>query len=141
MRRHRALDGYRLARIRKAHLFGPYEQVDAIAGSDSGEWFCWNGYPGCAQRDDGLAVAPVQASAQHVYIANEGRDKPVGRAAVDLVRATNLANASLEHDGDPIRQTQGFALIVGHEDRGHAELALNLLDLDLHRCAQISVER
>jgi hypothetical protein len=30
---------------------------------------------------------------------------------------------------------------VGHEDGGHAELALNLLELDLHRRAQIPIER
>ena len=78
---------------------------------------------------------------QHIYIANEGRDKPVGRAAVDLIWGADLANATLEHDGDPIRQAQGFALIVGYEDRGHAELALDLLDFNLHRRAQISVER
>ena len=136
-----AFNGDRLACICKAQLFGPYEQVDAIAGLHSGERLSWNGYPCCAERDDGLAVDPVKASAQHIYIANEGRDKPVGGAAVDFVRRTDLANATLEHDGDPIRQAQGFALIVGYEDRGNAELALDLLDFNLHRCAQIPVER
>src|SRR5437016_14493142 len=30
---------------------------------------------------------------------------------------------------------------MGDEDGGHAELALNLLELDLHRSAQVPVER
>ena len=93
----RALDGDRFACSCKAQLFGPYEQVDAIAGLHSGERLSWNGYLCCAKRNDGLAVDPVKASAQHIYIANEGRNKSVGGAAVDFVRATDLANASLEH--------------------------------------------
>ena len=102
MRSYRTLDGDRLACPRKAQLLGPYEQVDATAGLNSRERLSWDGYLYCTQRYDGLAVDPVKASAQHVYIADERRDKPIGRAAIDFIRATDLANAALEHHGDPI---------------------------------------
>ena len=48
VRCHRALDGDRLACIRKSQLFGPYEDVNAIAGAGPGEWLSGNGYPCCA---------------------------------------------------------------------------------------------
>src|SRR5262245_37221217 len=102
MRCHRARNGDRLPAIYKAQLFGSYKQIDVIAGLHSGEWLAWHNYACRAQPDDGLAVDPIKASAQHIYIANEGRDKAVGGAAVDFVGAPDLANASFVHDGDPI---------------------------------------
>jgi hypothetical protein len=50
-------------------------------------------------------------------------------------------DAALLDHGNAVGQAQRLALIVGHEDRGHGKLAHDLLELDLHGTAQISVER
>src|SRR5204862_1904992 len=71
----------------------------------------------------------------------EGRDEAIERMTIDLVWGVELTYAAVGHHGDAVGQAQRLALVVGHEDGGHAELALNLLELDLHRRAQIPIER
>ena len=78
---------------------------------------------------------------QHVDVADERRDETVDGPAIDLVRRAELADAALRKHGDPVGQAERLALVVGDEDGGHAELALDFLDLDLHRRAQVPVER
>ena len=63
------------------------------------------------------------------------------RPAIDLLGRIDLADAALRHHGEPVGQAQRLALVMGHEHGGDAELALDLLHLDLHRGAQILVER
>ena len=43
--------------------------------------------------------------------------------------------------GDAVAHRQRLALVVRHVDEGHAELAVQLLELDLHVLAQLLVER
>ncbi len=45
------------------------------------------------------------------------------------------------HDGDAIRHRHRLLLVVGDEDEGDADLALDALQLDLHLLAQLEVER
>ena len=78
---------------------------------------------------------------QHVDVADERRDEAIDRPAIDFVRSAELADAALRKHGDPVGQAERLALVVGDEDGRHAELALNLLDLDLHRRSQVPVER
>ena len=60
--------------------------------------------------------------------------------AIDFVRTAQLADAALRKDGNPVRQAERLALVVSDEDGRHPELALNLLDLDLHGRPQVPVE-
>jgi hypothetical protein len=46
-----------------------------------------------------------------------------------LVRASNLLQLPLIEDGDPIRQLQGFVLIVGDEDRGLSDALVDVAQL------------
>src|SRR4029077_16439573 len=71
----------------------------------------------------------------------EGGDEAIERMTVDLVGDVELAYAAVGNHCDAVGQAQRLALVVGHKDRGDAELALNLLELDLHRRAQVSIER
>ena len=57
------------------------------------------------------------------------------RAAVDLQR---LAPG---HHGDAVGQGERLLLVVGDEDEGDADAALDLAQLDLHLLAQLLVER
>src|SRR5262249_34050028 len=93
------------------------------------------------ERDRGeRSVDALEARAQHVDVADERRDETVDRLAVDLVRGAKLADAALRHHGDPVRQAERLALVVRDENGRHAKLALNLLELDLHRGAQVPIE-
>ncbi len=70
----------------------------------------------------------------------EATKRSAGRP-IELLGRVDLADPAAGHHRDTIRQRQRLALVVGDEDGGDAELALDLLDLDLHRGAQILVER
>ena len=59
---------------------------------------------------------------------------------VDLDRRADLLDAALVEHGDAIGHRQCLVLIVGDEDEGDADLALDLLELDLHLLAQFQVE-
>src|SRR5262249_51910601 len=118
------------------------EQVDH--GTDGGalQRAARHRHPRRAKGDrSDRSLDTLEARAQHVDIADEGRDETVNRAAIDLVRVAELADAAFRDHGNPVRQAQRLALVVRDEDGRHAELALNFLELDLHRGAQVPIER
>jgi len=78
---------------------------------------------------------------QEIGHADEIGDEGIGRPAVDLDRRGGLENAPFRHDHDQIGHGHGFALVVGDHDGGDAELLLELFQLDLHRLAELGVER
>ena len=57
------------------------------------------------------------------------------------MRAADLDDLALVEDGDAVGERQRLLLVVGDEDGGDADLALDLLQLDLHLLAQALVER
>ena len=65
----------------------------------------------------------------------------VAGAHVELARGVDLLDAALVEDGDAVGHRQRLVLVVGDEDEGDAELALQLLQLALHLLAQLQVER
>src|SRR5689334_16745695 len=46
---------------------------------------------------------------------------------IDVARRADLNDLAVVHDGDLVRQSERFGLIVSHIDRSHAELSLNSL--------------
>ena len=60
---------------------------------------------------------------------------------VDLGRRADLLDAALVEHRDAVAHRQRLLLVVGDEDEGDADLALHLLQLDLHLLAQLEVER
>ena len=63
------------------------------------------------------------------------------RPLVDLLRRADLDDAAMVEHGDAVGHRQRFALIVGDEDKGEAERALQALQLALHLLAQLEIER
>ena len=95
-----------------------------------------------AQRDHGFRPCDTEElAAQTIGVADKGGDETVAWPAIDFLRRAELADAPLRHHRQPVGKAQGLALVVGDEDRRDAELALDFAQLDLHRGAQILVER
>ena len=78
---------------------------------------------------------------EHVGGADEVGDEPVDRVLVDVARLADLLDAAVVEDREPVAQRQGLVLVVGDDDEGDADLALNRLELHLHLLAQLEVER
>ena len=76
-----------------------------------------------------------------VALAHEVGDEIVGRALVDLRRRGDLLDGALVHHRDAVGEHQRLLLVVGDEDGGEAEPALQAADLELHGLAQLAVER
>ena len=57
------------------------------------------------------------------------------------MRKPDLLQASLVHDGDAVRHDQRLLLVVGNEQRGQPETALQAAHLQLHLLPQLAVER
>ena len=70
-------------------------------------------------------------------VGHEGRL----RVLVDLGGRAHLLDDALAHDGDAVAHGERLFLVVGHVDEGDADVALQLLELELHGFAQLGVER
>ena len=62
------------------------------------------------------------------------------RAAIQLLRAGKLGNLPLEHHGDAVRHDKRLFLIVGDQNEGDADLALQPSQFDLHLFAHLLVQ-
>ena len=89
----------------------------------------------------GRAAGCRRVAGMRLVRADEGGDESVGRPAVDLDRRAGLADLALAHDDDEVGHGHRLALVVGDDDGGDAEPLLQLAELDLHRLAQLGVER
>ena len=74
-------------------------------------------------------------------LADEVRDEGIGGAFIDLARARHLLDAAAIHHRDAVGEDQGLLLIVGDEERGDGEPLLQAPHLELHRLAQLAIER
>ena len=87
-----------------------------------------------------LAVA-LERALEVVHVADEVGDERRGGAVVDLRRRRELVDLAGVHDGDPVGHRHRLLLVVRDDDERDADVALDALELDLHRLAQLEVER
>ena len=73
-------------------------------------------------------------------MAEELGDEPGGRAAVDVLGGADLQNRPRVHDHDPVAEAERLVLVVGDEQRGQPELALQVLEPGPGPFAQLGVE-
>ena len=95
-------------------------------------------------RQDGLAdgeAAIDPGAVEQIDLADEVGDEARPRPLVDLTGRADLLDAAGIHDGDPVRHGERLLLVVRHEDQGHAEILLDLLQLELHLLPQLAIER
>ena len=102
--------------------------------------------PRCARAARRTTPAPADerlggVAVEHVGGADEVGDEPVGRVLVDVAGPADLFDAAVVEHGEPVAQRERLVLVVGDDDEGDADLALNGLELDLHLLAQLEVER
>ena len=72
--------------------------------------------------------------------ADEARDEQRCRPLVEILGRALLLDPARVHDDDAVGHRRRLDLIVGHEDRRHAELALDAPDLGAHRQPERRVE-
>jgi hypothetical protein len=82
----------------------------------------------------------VQAAIEAVVLADEVGDEGVFRLFVEGARRRDLLDFALMEHRHAIGHGQGFALIVGHIDHGHAQALVQMLDFHLHVFTQLFVE-
>src|SRR6266849_3227386 len=91
---------------------------------------------------DGLAPSVADhLAAEQVGVTNEIGDEARAWPVVNIGRCADLLDLAGIHHRDPVGHGKRFFLIVGDEDHGQAEFALQLLQLELHRLPQLLVER
>ncbi len=93
-------------------------------------------------------VAPRQAAdtlrqgiGEDVRRANEAGHERRARAEIEFVRGIHLLDTAIIEPRHPIRHRQGFALVVGHENKGDAQLLLQFFQFKLHLLPQFQVQR
>ena len=86
--------------------------------------------------------AAGERTAQEVHRrrADEPCDEHIRRTVVDIGRRAHLLDDPVMQRDDPVGHGHGLDLVMGHIDRGGAEIAVKLLDLGPHLLAQPCVE-
>src|SRR5258708_36942153 len=74
-------------------------------------------------------------------LAQEARDEVAGRLRLDLGRGPELLDSAFVEQRDAVGQREAFLLVVRHEDRGEAELVVDLAERAPKFAADLGVER
>src|SRR3954471_14555827 len=91
---------------------------------------------------DGIASSVTDHLAtEQVGVTDEIGDEACAWPVVNIGWCADLLDLAGIHHGDPIGHRERFLLVVGDEDHGQTEFALQLLQLELHRLPQFLVER
>ena len=72
-----------------------------------------------------------------VGVTDKVRDEGVFRLVVNLLRRAHLLDIALVHDDDGVGHGEGLFLVVGHVDKGDAELFFQAYQLVLHVLAEL----
>ena len=78
---------------------------------------------------------------QAVVLADEAGHEGIGRAVVDVARRGELPDAAAAEHRHAVGQHQRLRLVMGDVHHGHAELAVQAADLELHLLPQRLVQR
>src|SRR5665647_3121498 len=91
-------------------------------------------------RQSGVAFCHRRLHHVHGRTADETADEQVHGVVVELLGRRHLLQLAFAHHGDTVAHGHGLDLVVGHVDRGHAQLVLQAADLGTHLHAQLCVE-
>ena len=82
----------------------------------------------------------AEGGREQVGVAHKARHKARRGLAIKLLRRADLHDMPLVHHQHGIGNRKGFALIVGHVQRGDIKLLLQFADLIAHAAPQVGVE-
>ena len=113
--------------------------LQARPGADDG---VGDGQAMSAEGHGQRAVLPSKLGLDQVdrRRADEARYELVHRALVERLRRRNLLQLAVEHDRDAVAQRHRLDLVVGDVERGHAQAALEVVDLCPHLHTELRVE-
>jgi len=132
-------DGFHLGRDASFGDLGEADVLGADGGQDSSRRRCCGECP-CSPfpgKSEGLQRL---AALDEVDLSDEVRNERGKGPLIDFSRGADLLDGPCIHHRHPVRDAQGFRLIVGHVESGHAERALDPADLPPHLGAQARVE-
>ncbi len=94
------------------------------------------------ERAEGGARSPAVAGrGDEIGGAEEGGCEAVARALEDLLGRPALANSTVVHHHQVVGEHQRLVLVMGHQDEGGAEAALQPLELEAHLGPELGVQR
>ena len=88
-----------------------------------------------------VALGGVDGGVQHGVVTDKAGHKAVAGGFVQPIDAVDLLDAAIVEHGNAVAHGQRFGLVVRHIDKGHAQLAVQGFELDLHMLAQLLVQR
>ncbi len=123
----------------ESHALGPHADEDVCAWLEPA--LAEHGTVGRVDRHPARRIEARDLARNAAREADELEREGRRRPAVDRVGRVILLDPAAIHHRDPVGHDQRLVLIVRHEDRRGAELAQQPPELDLHRLAQLAVER
>lgn len=82
----------------------------------------------------------MQASVEQVAVADKRSNEGRFGFVVERLGCSGLKDSSATQDGNPVREHQGFRLVVSDQDEGGAKLVLEGFQLALHVAAQVWIK-
>ena len=79
-------------------------------------------------------------ASQEIALTEKAGHEWRGRPVVEFRGSARLENGATVHDAEPVRQTEGFFLVVGDVNESEAEGLLEIAEFRLHLAAQSEVE-
>ena len=76
---------------------------------------------------DQAAVKACDGSFYNIGFSDKAGDKLCLRAFIDFLCGPDLFDDTIVHNSNAVAHGQGFLLIMGHVDKGNAELFLQVL--------------
>ena len=77
---------------------------------------------------------------KQIALAEKTGHERRGRPMIEFCRGACLEDAAPVHDAEPVRQTEGFLLVVGDMDEGESQGLLKIAEFRLHLAPQAEVE-
>src|SRR3546814_919999 len=86
---------------------------------------------------DDIAAVAQHRRVEEIHAADELRHHAAVWVLIDFLRAVALRDAAAEHDGDAVGHGERLLLVVGDQNEGDADGALQVAQLHLHLLAQL----
>ena len=97
--------------------------------------------PSLVAISQAVMLARSDLAVEQIDVADELGDPARTRRLVELARGRDLFEPAGVHHADPVRHRHRLLLVVGDDDEGHAEAALQVHQFELRALAQLLVER